>query len=132
MDYGETFLHHYFSADRIGGEWFDSMMHFWPLAFEPLLDNLQVEMEEYGPLVRRWQELNDVPSNTLMTRPPTVAETQWANDFTTAYEELTVAKAILDTHKNNLSLVSAPKKPLKTSCIFNSDQQESCFIQVGV
>ena len=23
MDYGETYLHHYFAGDRIGGEWFD-------------------------------------------------------------------------------------------------------------
>ncbi len=112
MDYGETFLHHYFSADRIGGEWFDLDDAFLASDVRPVIDNLQVEMAAVASSFRRWKELNDVPSNGT-TRPPTVAETGWGQDFTTAYEELTVAKAILDTHKNNLRTMLGTEKAIE-------------------
>ena len=57
-------------------------------------------MVQYGPLVRRWHELNDVQDNTLN---PAGDEPQWANEFKDAYGRLTQAKAVMDTHKNNLS-----------------------------
>lgn len=101
MDYGETYLHHYFAGDRIGGEWFDLDDAFLISDVRPVIDTLELEMAAVAGSFRRWKELNDVPSNGT-TRPPTPAETGWGQDFTTAYEELTVAKAILDTHKNNL------------------------------
>jgi len=101
MDYGETYMHHYFAPDRIGGEWFDFDDAFLLSDVRPVIDNLEVEMAAVAGSFRRWKELNDVPSNGT-TRPPIPAETGWGQEFTAAFEELTVAKAILDTHKNNL------------------------------
>ena len=102
MNYGEKYLHHVFAPDRIAGEWFDMDDAGLVTDVEPLLNQLQTEMVQYGPLVRRWHELNDVQDNTL-TRDPAGDEPQWANEFKDAYGRLTQAKAVMDTHKNNLS-----------------------------
>ena len=101
MNYGETYLHHAFAPDRIAGEWFD--MDDARLASEvgTLLGQLETEMQEHAPFVRRWYELNDVVDNTL-SRDPVNDEAQWAEDFKEAYQRMTVSKAVMDTHKNNL------------------------------
>ena len=69
MNYGEKYLHHVFAPDRIAGEWFDMDDAGLVTDVEPLLNQLQTEMVQYGPLARRWHELNDVQDNTLTTLP---------------------------------------------------------------
>lgn len=113
MDYGETYLHHYFAAERIGGEWFDFDDSFLASDVRPVIDNLETEMAAVAGSFRRWKELNNIPSNgTVRTATPT--EAGWGVDFTAAYEQLTVAKAILDTHKNNLKNLLGNNKAIDT------------------
>ena len=113
MDYGETYLHHYFAAERIGGEWFDFDDPFLASDLRPVIDNLETEMAAVAGSFRRWKELNNIPSNgTVRTATPT--EAGWGVDFTAAYEQLTVAKAILDTHKNNLKNLLGNNKAIDT------------------
>ncbi|MDB2637317.1 hypothetical protein N9Y01_02120 [Candidatus Poseidonia alphae] len=113
MDYGETYLHHYFAAERIGGEWFDFDDPFLASDVRPVIDNLETEMAAVAGSFRRWKELNNIPSNgTVRTATPT--EAGWGVDFTAAYEQLTVAKAILDTHKNNLKNLLGNNKAIDT------------------
>ena len=101
MDYGETYLHHYFAGDRIGGEWFDLddaglvISDVRPLSLTPS----RLEMAAVAGSFRRWKELNDVPRTTERLALPRQQKQAGAKNSTTAYEELTVAKAILDTHK---------------------------------
>jgi len=101
MHYAETYLHHAFAPDRIAGEWFDMDDARLTAEVGTLLDDLETEMQEHAPFVQRWYALNDVLDNDL-SRPPAGDEPQWAADFKDAYERMTVAKAIVDTHKNNL------------------------------
>jgi hypothetical protein len=133
MHYAETYLHHAFAPDRIAGEWFD--MDDARLAAEvgTLLDDLETEMQEHAPFVQRWYDLNDVLDNTL-SRPPAGDEPQWAAEFKDAYERMTVAKAIVDTHKNNLlrELGTAETidrvmyiSPSANSATFNKDDFEA-------
>jgi len=113
MHYGETYLHHYFAAERIGGEWFDFDDPFLASDVRPVIDNLETEMAAVAGSFRRWKELNNVPSNgTVRTATPT--EAGWGVDFTAAYEQLTVAKAIFDTHKNNLKNLLGNNKAIDT------------------
>ena len=44
MHYGEKYLHHYFAADRIGGEWFDLDNGQVMADVAPILQTLQSEM----------------------------------------------------------------------------------------
>ena len=113
MDYGETYLHHYFAAGRLCGEWFDFDDSFLVSDIRPVINNLESEMANVAGSFRRWKELNNIPSNgTVRTATPT--EAGWGVDFTAAYEQLTVAKAILDTHKNNLKNLLGNNKAIDT------------------
>ena len=113
MHYGETYLHHYFAAERIGGEWFDFDDSFLASDVRPVIDNLETEMAAVAGSFRRWKELNNVPSNGRV-RDATPPEERWGRDFTAAYEQLTVAKAILATHKNNLKQILGNDKAIDT------------------
>ena len=113
MDYGETYLHHYFAAGRLCGEWFDFDDSFLASDVRPVIDNLETEMAAVAGSFRRWKELNNTPSNGTV-RTATRTEARWGVDFTAAYEKLTVAKAILDTHKNNLKNLLGNNKAIDT------------------
>jgi len=126
MNYGETYLHHYFAGERIGGEWFDLDDAFLVSDVRPVIDTLEVEMAAVAGSFRRWKELNDVPSNGTI-RPPTPAETSWGQDFTAAYEELTVAKAILDTHKNNLKNMLGSNKAIENIIMIQRGNRNPVF-----
>ena len=113
MDYGETYLHHYFAAGRLCGEWFDFDDSFLASDVRPVINNLESEMAIVAGSFRRWKELNNIPSNGTV-RSATPTEAGWGGDFTAAYEQLTVAKAILDTHKNNLKNILGNNKAIDT------------------
>ena len=113
MDYGETYLHHYFAAGRLCGEWFDFDDSFLASDVVPVINNLESEMAIVAGSFRRWKELNDIPSNSAPPRTATPTEARWGREFTAAYEQLTVAKAILDTHKNNLKNILGNNKGIE-------------------
>ena len=128
MDYGETYLHHYFAAGRLCGEWFDFDDAFLASDVRPVINNLESEMANVAGSFRRWKELNDIPSNGTV-RIATSTEAEWGVDFTTAYEQLTVAKAILDTHKNNLKNILGNNKAIENIMHIKQKTRNSTFNQ---
>ena len=74
MSYGEKYLHHYFAADRIGGEWFDLDNGQVMADVAPILQTLRSEMAARAADFRAWESLKNVVSSGN-ERAPTAAET---------------------------------------------------------
>ena len=101
MNYAETYLHHYFAQDRIGGEWFDMDNARVMSEVAPLLQTLQTEMTAEKPNFDQWSTLATTPSNGTID-PPTSSETALHQLYLTAQENLILAEAQHKIHDNNL------------------------------
>ena len=101
MNYAETYLHHYFSQDRIAGEWFDMNNVRVMSEVAPILETLQTEMAAEKPNFNQWSALATTLSNGTID-PPTSSETALHQLYLTAHENLTLAEAQHEIHDNNL------------------------------
>ena len=101
MHYGEKYLHHYFAADRIGGEWFDLDNQQVMAEVAPILQTLQAEMAARTADFQSWENLKDMVSSGN-ERGPTDAETALHEQFLAAEVEYKIAEAIHKVHDHNL------------------------------
>ena len=101
MHYGEKYLHHYFAADRIGGEWFDLDNGQVMADVAPILQTLQSEMAARAADFRAWEDLKNVVSSGN-ERAPTPAETALHEQFVAAEAEYKIAEALHKVHDHNL------------------------------
>ena len=101
MHYGEKYLHHYFAADRIGGEWFDLDNGQVMADVAPILQTLQSEMAARAADFRAWEDLKNVVSSGI-ERAPTAAETALHEQFVAAEAEYKITEALHKVHDHNL------------------------------
>ena len=101
MHYAEKYLHHYFAADRIGGEWFDMDNARLVSDVVPILQTLEAEMNANVGFFRAWQKAKEVPSNGNV-RTPTAAEIALHQQYVSADETYKVAEARHKIHESNL------------------------------
>ncbi|WP_438995614.1 GIY-YIG nuclease family protein [Poseidonia sp.] len=97
----ETFLHHYFSTDRIRGEWFwiDSAREASDVM--PVLTAHHNEQKDHQVNLVTIDALKKTPDNGNV-RVPTSTELTLSNDLKAAEELLAEAKAQHDIHDYNL------------------------------
>ena len=101
MHYGEKYLHHYFAADRIGGEWFDLDNGQVMADVAPILQTLQSEMAARAADFRAWENLKNLVSSGN-ERAPTPAETALHEQFVAAEADYKIAEALHNVHDHNL------------------------------
>jgi hypothetical protein len=101
MNYAETYLHHYFSQDRIAGEWFDMDTTRVMSEVEPILQTFKTEMAAEKPNFNQWSALTTTLSNGVIDSP-TSSETALHQLYLIAHENLTLAEAQHKIHDNNL------------------------------
>ena len=101
MDYAETYLHHYFAQDRIGGEWFDMDNAKVLAEVAPLLQTLEAEMAVEKPNFIVWSNLKTTRSNGNVIGP-TPAVSALHQSYILAEENHTIAEARHKIHDNNL------------------------------
>jgi hypothetical protein len=101
MDYAETYLHHYFAPDRIGGEWFDMDNARVLAEVAPILQTLQAEMAIEKSNFVGWAALKTTVSNGTVISP-TPAVSALHQLYLTADETHTLAEAQHKIHDNNL------------------------------
>ncbi|MGB1354179.1 MAG: GIY-YIG nuclease family protein [Poseidonia sp.] len=97
MTNAETYLHHWFSVDRIHGEWFNIDAARMTAEVDPKIADLLAEQNAYAA--------NEAIIDTLKTafdngnvRPPTSAEQTLSDELRDAREALKIAKAQHEIH----------------------------------
>ena len=110
MHYGEKYLHHYFAADRIGGEWFDLDNGQVMAGVAPILQTLQ---SKWPPELQIFGRRGPEERQQRQRARPTPAETALHEQFVAAEAEYKITEALHKVHDHNLRAMIGTHDGLK-------------------
>jgi hypothetical protein len=122
----ETYLHHYFSSERINGEWFDLNDQRVQSEVIPLIEKLNDEQAILSANNSSSESFNNSPDNGLI-RDPRGDEERLFEEYKTVDEALTLAKARNKIHDLRLRNLAADTGGINGVISLNRKSQSNYF-----